>query len=192
MSFATDEVERNRWIDAMPNEHSSLLHLKQIYACVHHFDCEGIIVKEGNRPSQPPSISPGVSKSCLKQVSSAPRTTTVSAETQAENERLRTEAVDKIGDFSSFCNGIQKHFSKDHHIFCDSDDIYISKTDAKRRSVVQFLHLQHMKSLFGFLHLKCVEKMKRKYLRHIFLKLVVCKRIVFSVNGPKLIKFCHA
>ena len=46
--FPTDEVERNRWIDAMPNEHSSLLQLKQIYACAHHFDCEWITVKVGN------------------------------------------------------------------------------------------------------------------------------------------------
>lgn len=162
VSFPTDEVERNRWIDAMPNERSSLLQLKQIYACAHHFDCEWISVKGGKRPSQPPSIFPGVSKSCLKQVSSAPRNTTASAEARAENERLRTEALDKIGDFSSFCNAIQKRFSKDHLIFRDSDDIYISKTDAKGRSVIQFLHFQHVKSSFGFLHLKCVEKNGKK------------------------------
>ena len=29
--------------------------------------------------------------------------------------------------------------------------------------------------------------MERKYLRHIFLKLIVCKRIAFLVNGPNLI-----
>ena len=40
VSFPTDEVERNCWIEAMPNERSSLLQLKQIYACVRHFDCE--------------------------------------------------------------------------------------------------------------------------------------------------------
>lgn len=158
VSFPTDEVERNRWIDAMPNERSSLLQLKQIYACAHHFDCEWITVKGGKRPSHPPSIFPGVSKSCLKQVSSAPRITTASAETRAENERLRNEVVDKIGDFYSFCNDIQEHISKDYRIVCDSDDIYISKTDAKGRSVIQFLHLQHVKSSFGFLYLKCVEK----------------------------------
>ncbi|CAK8685254.1 unnamed protein product [Clavelina lepadiformis] len=89
VSFPTDEVERNRWIDAMPNERSSLLQLKQIYACANHFDCEWISVKGGKRPSQPPSIFPGVLKSCLKQVSSAPRTrpTTASAEARAEKER---------------------------------------------------------------------------------------------------------
>ena len=47
VSFPTDEVERNRWIEAMPNERSSLLQLKQIYACVRHFDYEWITVKGG-------------------------------------------------------------------------------------------------------------------------------------------------
>ena len=129
-------MERNRWIEAMPNERSSLLQLKQIYACVRHFDCEWITVKGRKRPSHLPSIFPGVSKSCLKQVSSAPRITIASAEIRAENERLRTEVVDKIGDFSSFCNDIQKHISKDYRIVCDTNNIYISKTDAKGRSVI--------------------------------------------------------
>ena len=47
ISFPTDEVERNCWIEAMPNERSSLLQLKQIYACVRHFYCEWITVKGG-------------------------------------------------------------------------------------------------------------------------------------------------
>ncbi|KAI6660149.1 hypothetical protein LOD99_10541 [Oopsacas minuta] len=66
--FPSDEDERDGWIDAMPNERSSLLQLSQIYACYHHFDCEWVTVKGGKRPSQPPSIFPGVPKSCLKQV----------------------------------------------------------------------------------------------------------------------------
>ena len=57
VQFPSDEDERDRWIDAMPNERSSLLQLKQIYACYHHFDCEWVTVKGGKRPSQPPSIS---------------------------------------------------------------------------------------------------------------------------------------
>ena len=158
VSFPTDEVERNRWIEAMPNESSSLLQLKQIYDCIRHFDSEWITVKGRKRPSHPPSIFPGISKSCLKQVSSAPRTTTASAETRAENERLRIEVVDKIDDFSSFCNDIQKHIPKDYRIVCDTNNIYISKTDAKQRSVIQFLHLQFVKSSFEFLYLKCAEK----------------------------------
>ena len=132
-----------------------------------------------------------VSKSCLKQVFSAPEITTASAETRAENERLQTEVVDSISDFS-FCNDIQKHIPKDYRIVYDTNNIYISKTDAKGRSIIQFLRLQFAKSSFGFLYLKCAEKNERKYLKHIFLKLVVCKRIAFLVNGPNLIKLCHA
>ena len=158
VSFPTDEVEQKRWIEAMPNERSSLLQLQQIYAYVRHFDCEWITVKGGTRPSHPPSIFPGVSKSCLNQVSSAPKITIDSAETRAENERLRTEVADKIGDFSSFCNDIQKHIPKGYRIVCDTNDIYISKTDAKGRSVIQFLHLQFVNSSFGFLYIKCAEK----------------------------------
>ena len=142
----------------MPNERSNLLQLKQIYACVCCFDCEWITVKGRKRPSHPPSIFPGVSKSCLNQISSAPRVTIASAKTRAQNERLRTEVVDKIGYFSSFCNDIQKHIPKDYRIVCDTNNIFISKTDAKRRSLIQFLHLQFVKSSFGFLYLKCAEK----------------------------------
>ena len=152
----------------------------------------GLQLKGGERPSHAPSIFPGVSKSCLKQVSSAPRITTASAETRDENEKLRTEVVDKIGNFSSFCNDIQKAIPKDYRIVCDTNDIYISKTDAKGRSIIQFLHLQFVKSSFGFCILNALRKMEKKYLRHIFLKLVVCKRIAFLVNGPNLIKLCHA
>ena len=47
--FPTDEVERNRWIEAMPNERSGLLQLKQIYACVRHFDCKWIITVKGEK-----------------------------------------------------------------------------------------------------------------------------------------------
>ena len=114
-------------------------------------------VKGGKRPSQPPSIFHGVPQSCLKQISSPSRNTTASADDRAENERLRTEALDKIGDFPSFCNAIQKRLSKDHLIILDGDDIYISKPD-KGRSVIQFLHFKPVKSSFGFLYLKCVDR----------------------------------
>ena len=67
VEFPTDEVERNRWIDAVPNEHSSLRQLKKIYPCAHHFDCEWITVKGRKRPSQPPSIFHVVPQSYMLQ-----------------------------------------------------------------------------------------------------------------------------
>ena len=100
VAFPTDEVERSRWINAMPNERSSLLQLRQIYACEHHFDCKWIPARGGKRPAEPPSVFPGVSKSCLKQVSSETRKNKgITAEARTERERLRTEALDRIIDF---------------------------------------------------------------------------------------------
>ena len=133
VSLPTDEVERNRWIDAIPNERSSLLKLKKIYVCERHFDCEWVSAKGGKRPSQPPSIFPGVQKSCLKQVTSVTRSFTSSAESRAQSEVLNNETLDKITDFSSFCDTIKKRFAKDHLITIDDNDIYISKTDQKGR-----------------------------------------------------------
>lgn len=195
--FPSDGVERNRWIDAMPNDRSSLLQLKQIYACVHHFDCDWVTVKCGKRPSQPPSIFPGVPQSCLKQVSSTPSNTSSSAEARARNEELRTNALDKIGDFDSFCyTVIQQRFSQNHLIILDGD-VYISKTDTQGRSVVQFLHLHHGISPIGFLFLKCVEKngkeIPKSYFSVIpksyFSKLISYIRTASSANGHNSIAF---
>ena len=75
ISFPKDPEERERWILAMPNENESLRRLKKIYICETHFNCEWVSVKGGMRPKEPPSIFPGVPKSVLKQVTSAPRPT---------------------------------------------------------------------------------------------------------------------
>ena len=56
ISFPKDEVERERWIVAMPNEKASLERLNEIYVCESHFDCEWVSVKGGKRPKEPPSI----------------------------------------------------------------------------------------------------------------------------------------
>lgn len=160
VEFPHDEAERNRWIDAMPNERSSLVNLKNIYACAKHFEGEWVTVRGGKRPSQPPSkfTGLGIPQSCLKQIKSPTRSTTSSADARAESTDLRRKDLDKISDFSSFCNTIQKRFSKDHLIKCDADDIYVSKTDPIGRSVIYYLHLKHVKSSFGFLYLDTVEK----------------------------------
>ena len=170
VSLPTDEVERNRWIYEIPNERSSLLKLKKIYVCERHFDCEWVSAKGGKRPSQPPSIFPGVQKSCLKQVTSVTRSFTSSAESQAQSEVLNNETLDKITDFSSFCDTVKKRFAKDHLITIDDNDIYISKTDQKGRCIIKFLHFQHVSSLCGFLHLKCIEKNEKEIPKSHFYK----------------------
>ena len=113
----------------MPNERSSLLKLKEIYARANYFDCDWIKVGSGKRPSGPPSMFLGVPQSCLKQVPSVPIRTVVSAEARAENEQLRAETRDIIGSFSSFCDAIMKRFSRHYHIIRNTGDIYLSKTN---------------------------------------------------------------
>ena len=56
VSFPTDEVERNRWIDAVPNERSSLLKLKKIFACERHFDFEWVSAKGAGKKTKPTTI----------------------------------------------------------------------------------------------------------------------------------------
>ena len=51
------------------------------------------------------------------------------------------------------------------------------------------MHFKHVKSSFGFLYLKCVEKNGNEIRKPIFLQPALCKGTAFSVNGPSLIKF---
>ena len=51
---------------AMPNDRFSLLKLREIYACVHHFDWDWVKVKGGKKLSKPPSFFLVVAP-CLKQ-----------------------------------------------------------------------------------------------------------------------------
>lgn len=52
---------KNYWIDAVPNNRSSFLKLKKIFACANHFECKWKAVKSENWPSQPISTLTKVS-----------------------------------------------------------------------------------------------------------------------------------
>ena len=59
--------------------------------CTSHFDCDRVTIRGGRRPSQPCSIFPGVSKSCLKEVHESQRTTqnsTVEVRQQKQQQTL--------------------------------------------------------------------------------------------------------
>ena len=59
-----------RWIDAMPNNRKFLEKQEEIHICHHQFDSDLITVQGGGkRPTQSPTIFPGIPKSCLKQSS---------------------------------------------------------------------------------------------------------------------------
>ena len=73
VKFPKDEVTRQAWIDAMPNNPGTLKDRKEIYICATHFEGKWINVKGGTYPANPPSVFPGISKSCLRQCHSTPR-----------------------------------------------------------------------------------------------------------------------
>ena len=157
VSIPKDPNERKKGIDAMPNERSSLSQLSEIHVCLGHFTCDWVNARGGKRPSAPPSIFPGVPKSCLKQVSSQPRKTNATRDDRVSKLRCRSELQDKIEDFVSFSRDVQKHYPK-FRVVHSGEDLYLSMTNSIGRQVIQFIHFRHVTSHFGFLHLVTAEK----------------------------------
>jgi hypothetical protein len=54
--FPSDEEERRKWIESMPNKCNSLKNRSDLFVCASHFDCEWVNVRGGKRPSGPPTI----------------------------------------------------------------------------------------------------------------------------------------
>ena len=75
VSFPSNENERKTWIGAMPNNPQTLIGRKEIWICASHFDCDWVRTRGGKRPAKPPTIFPGVPKSCMKQSKTIPRPT---------------------------------------------------------------------------------------------------------------------
>lgn len=114
--------------------------------------------KGGSRPDGPPSIFPGVTKSCSNQNLLQPRTTKVkSAEAREKYEKQNNEKKDKIVSFDEFVKNTKKVI-KNMNIIHLNDDITISVTDKLGKEVVQFLLFKRVQSPFGFLFLERIEK----------------------------------
>ena len=93
-----------KWIGALPNDPASFQ--KQIWD-VTHFKGEWVKTRGGKQPLNPPSIFPGVQKSCLKQLQSKERSTKVSsAETLRQSHEATNQACDKIINFKNFVKEI--------------------------------------------------------------------------------------
>jgi hypothetical protein len=60
--FPSDEEERQKWIESMPNKFNSLKNRGDLFVCASHFDCEWVNVCERKQHSGPPTIFAGVSK----------------------------------------------------------------------------------------------------------------------------------
>ena len=103
VSFPTDEETRSKWIIALPNDTRTLVGRKEIWINVTHFEGESVTMRGGKRPLNPPSIFPGVTKSCLKQVQYKERQSTCSSaearrKTQEKqmNKKIKSKTLENL------------------------------------------------------------------------------------------------
>ena len=111
----------------MPNDRVQLEKLATINVCRTHFDCEWYTVQGGGvRPTLPPSIFPGVPKSCVKQTVSKTRSTKAgTAKARSAKTKKTVEDNDRITDFETFCYGISKRHPK-YRVIRDGENLYLS------------------------------------------------------------------
>ena len=158
VKFPKDEAERQIWLNAMPNKPHTLTNRKDIRICAKHFDCPWKSVSGGKYPTSPPSVFPGVPKSCFRQTLTTPRKTqsaTSDARDKLQQERL--EKADKIQDFHDFTENLKKHM-KGYNFIHNSDDLIAYMTDTMGRKIIHHIQFRNIQSDFGFLKLMCVKK----------------------------------
>ena len=147
VSFPRNEEERNRWIDAMPNDRETVLNLKEPHICALHFDCEWITALGGTQLTEPPSIFPWVPKSCRKQILSPPRSSAATSNARDKMQKEYEDNLDKIKDFEVFCTEIEKRYTQ-FNVYKENTDLTLSMTDTVGRKVVQFVHFKKCKFSF--------------------------------------------
>lgn len=148
-----DEESKRQWIAAMSNMPGTLNSREKIWICVTHFEGEWKSVQGGRKPINPPSIFPGVPKSCLKQTINKPRTT---KKTTADTRRKSSEVNDKIKTFEEFCTNIKKKY-KQYSFVMREREISMFQTDLFGRKVVFFMQFSEVTSPCGFLKLVVAE-----------------------------------
>ena len=142
----------------MPNDPASLLEKEEIWVCVTHFEGEWATVRGGRRPINPPSIFPGVPKSCLKQVQNKQRPTRCgSAETRRKSEEATNDQRDKITNFKDFVREIKKCFPLFYFVN-DGVDSTMFRTDKMGREVLVFIHFSEVVSPVGFFKFVTAER----------------------------------
>ena len=157
VKFPKDDLTHQAWIDAMPNDPETLKdRTGDIYICAAHFDCEYVNIKGGKRPSKPPSIFPGIPKSCFRQTQSTSRDA-VTAEARAKKVKTLQDDCDRIDTFDNFVKNIETHV-QNYRFIHTSDDLTMFMTDTIGRKVIRFIHIRKVESNFGFLRLISVEK----------------------------------
>jgi len=136
--FPTEEAERDRWIKAMPNAGSSLTGRRDLYVCASHFDCEWVVSRGGRRPTDPPSIFPGVAKSCLKQSQPKKRTTLLTSSAARQREEIQRQMQENnMTNFETFIQQLPKRYP--HFIINnDGDEVYMTLLNDTASKVIQF------------------------------------------------------
>ena len=158
VSFPTDDDERKRWIEAMPNDPGSLTDRKEIFVCASHFECKWVTVRGGKRPIGPPTYFKGVAKSCLKQTLTYPRPTKkASSEVREKLQEEYLDKLDRIDNFLSFTNEAAARYTS-FSVRSKCRELTMFMLDELGRKVVQFIYFKEIESLFGFLHLVEAEK----------------------------------
>ena len=71
----------------MLNNPQTLIGRKEIWICDSHFDCDWVKTRGGKRPAKPPTIFPGVPKSCMKHSKTIPKPTKCNILCKKENGR---------------------------------------------------------------------------------------------------------
>ena len=142
----------------MPNAGSSLTGRRDLYVCASHFDCEWFVSRGGRRPSAPPSVFPGIAKSCLKRSQPPKRMTLLtSGRAWQQQEKKRQMQENNMKDFATFLQQLPKRYP-DFNVKSDKDEVYISLLNDTASKVSQFLWFRKIESPFGFLYLVRVEK----------------------------------
>ena len=158
VKFPKEKIKRQIWLAAMPNESHTLANRKEIFICATHFDCVWEKVRGGSYPTMPPSVFPGVPKSCFRQTLSSPRNTlatTADARRKLQQERL--EKNDKIKDFQEFTENVKYHMNG-YNFIHTNDDLTAYMTDKMGRKIIHYMHFRNVQTDFGFIKIMSIEK----------------------------------
>ena len=94
-----------------------------------HFEGEWATARGGRRPIIPPSIFPGLPKSCLKQVQTKQRPTRCgSTEMRRKSEEAMNDQRDKITNLKDFIREIKRCFPLFYFVN-DGEELTMFRTD---------------------------------------------------------------
>ena len=135
---------------------------------VHHILTEWVVSRGGRRPTDPPSIFPGVAKSCLKQSQPKKGTTLLTSSAARQREEIQRQMQENnMTNFETFIQQLPKRYP--HFIINnDGDEVYMTLLNDTASKVIQFLWFRKVESPVGFLYVVRVEKDSYEIPKHNF------------------------